>query len=94
MQHVPVVKNEQGEKLSKQTKAPPLRIDTAEVIRLQLDFAWMHLELHMPQSWLARVQGCWRRLRQQPVKADALGPMPQPITDYTFGPSPGHGLKR
>lgn len=94
VQHVPVVKNEQGEKLSKQTKAPPLRIDSAEVIRLQLDFAWMHLELHMPQSWLARVRGCWLRLRQQPVKIDALSLEPRPISDHAFGPSSGHSHKR
>ncbi|MBU3724038.1 MAG: tRNA glutamyl-Q(34) synthetase GluQRS [Burkholderiaceae bacterium] len=68
VQHVPVVKNDQGEKLSKQTKAPPLRIDSAEVIQLQLDFAWSYLEFHMPPSWLARVEGCWARLRQQPIK--------------------------
>ena len=62
VQHVPVVKNELGEKLSKQTKALPLRTDSAEVIRLQLEFAWSHLEFHMPQGWIARVKGSWSRL--------------------------------
>lgn len=68
VQHVPVVKNELGEKLSKQTKALPLRTDNAEVIRLQLEFAWSHLEFHMPQGWIARVQGSWSRLHQQPIQ--------------------------
>jgi hypothetical protein len=38
------------------------------VIRLQLEFAWSHLEFHMPQGWIARVQGSWSRLRQQPIR--------------------------
>lgn len=90
VQHVPVVKNDQGEKLSKQTKAPPLRIDNAEVIALQLDFAWTHLELHMPPNWLARVKGSWLRLRQQPIKADTAHPAQHITTDASW---PGPAIK-
>ena len=68
VQHVPVVKNDQGEKLSKQTKAPPLRTDSQEVIRLQLEFAWSHLEFQMPRGWIARVSGSWKRLLRQPIR--------------------------
>ena len=59
--HVPVVRNDQGEKLSKQTLAMPLRTDNSETIRLQLECAWSHLELTMPIRWIARVRPMWRR---------------------------------
>lgn len=59
--HVPVVRNDQGEKLSKQTLALPLRTDNSETIRLQLECAWSHLELTMPIRWLARVRPMWQR---------------------------------
>jgi glutamyl-Q tRNA(Asp) synthetase len=72
VQHVPIVKNEQGEKLSKQTLAPALRIDEPEKIRMQLEFAWSHLELMMNQRWLARVRPTWERLIRQ--RRDRLGP--------------------
>jgi glutamyl-Q tRNA(Asp) synthetase len=65
VQHVPIVKNDQGEKLSKQTLAPALRIDDPEKIRMQLEFAWSHLELMMNQRWLARVRPTWERLIRQ-----------------------------
>lgn len=63
--HVPVVKNEQGEKLSKQTKAMPLRTDNAGTIRLQLECAWSHLELTMSARWIARVRPIYDRLARQ-----------------------------
>lgn len=65
MQHVPIVKNDLGEKLSKQTLAPSLRIDEPERIRMQLGFAWSHLELMMNVRWLARVRPTWERLYRQ-----------------------------
>lgn len=65
VQHVPIVKNEQGEKLSKQTLAPALRIDEPEKIRMQLEFAWSHLELMMNVRWVARVRPTWERLIRQ-----------------------------
>lgn len=61
LMHVPVVRNDQGEKLSKQTLALPLRTDNSETIRLQLECAWSHLELTMPMRWIARVRPMWRR---------------------------------
>jgi glutamyl-Q tRNA(Asp) synthetase len=64
--HVPVVKNEQGEKLSKQTKAMPLRTDNAATIALQLECAWSHLELTMPARWIERVRAAYLRLLRQP----------------------------
>lgn len=64
--HVPVVKNEQGEKLSKQTKAMPLRTDDEKIISLQLECAWSHLELHMSARWVARVRPIYLRLAMQP----------------------------
>lgn len=65
--HVPVVRNEQGEKLSKQTRAPSLRTDHEDIIGLQLDLAWSHLEISMPMGWLERVRGVWQKLRLQPL---------------------------
>ena len=61
LMHVPVVRNDHGEKLSKQTLALPLRTDNRETIRLQLECAWSHLELTMPIRWIARVRPVWRR---------------------------------
>lgn len=63
--HVPVVRNDLGEKLSKQTLAMPLRTDNAETIRLQLECAWSHLELTMPIGWVERVRGVSGLLRQK-----------------------------
>lgn len=63
--HVPVVRNEQGEKLSKQTKAPMLRTDSPELIALQLQCAYSHLQLVMNPRWVARVDAAWQRLLQQ-----------------------------
>lgn len=65
VQHVPIVKNDLGEKLSKQTMAPALRINDAEKIRMQLEFAWSHLELMMNVRWVARVRPTWERLIRQ-----------------------------
>lgn len=59
--HVPVVRNEGGEKLSKQTQAPPLRVDNPDSIRMQLECAWSHLELTMPTGWINRVRPMWHR---------------------------------
>lgn len=64
--HVPVVKNDQGEKLSKQTKAMPLRTDDEKIISLQLECAWSHLELHMSPRWVARMRPIYLRLARQP----------------------------
>lgn len=72
VQHVPIVKNELGEKLSKQTLAPALRIDEPEKIRLQLECAWSHLELMMNVRWVARVRPTWERLIRQ--RRDYHGP--------------------
>lgn len=65
--HVPVVRNEQGEKLSKQTRAPALRTDSVDIIRMQLDLAWSHLEITMAIGWIERVRGVWQQLRIQPL---------------------------
>lgn len=59
--HVPVIRNEAGEKLSKQTQAPPLRVDNSDTIRMQLECAWSHLELTMPMGWIVRVRPMWHR---------------------------------
>lgn len=63
--HVPVVKNDLGDKLSKQTKAMPLRTDTSKIIHLQLECAWSHLELHMSARWVERVRAIYQRLARQ-----------------------------
>ena len=63
--HVPVVRNELGDKLSKQTLAPPLRTDDADMIRMQIECAWSHLELTMAIGWVARVRGVAKRLIQE-----------------------------
>lgn len=67
--HVPVVKNEQGEKLSKQTKAMPLRTDTEKIISLQLECAWSHLEVTMSPRWISRVRPIYLRLARQKKQA-------------------------
>ncbi len=69
--HVPVVRNEQGEKLSKQALALPLRIDDADMIRMQIECAWSHLELNMAMGWIARVGGVARRLIQELKRASS-----------------------
>ncbi len=53
-QHVPLVVNGQGQKLSKQTKAKALLTDEKSV-RLQLKQATEHLEKTMPSVWLDAV---------------------------------------
>ncbi len=53
-QHIPVVVNDVGQKLSKQTQAPALKTDEASVKR-QLGQAADHLKRTMPSSWLERV---------------------------------------
>ncbi len=63
--HVPVVKNDQGDKLSKQTLAPALRVSDPEKITMQLEFAWSHLELMMNVRWVERVRPTWERLIRQ-----------------------------
>lgn len=53
-QHVPVVMNDIGQKLSKQTQAPALKTDESSVKR-QLRQAADHLKRTMPSAWLERV---------------------------------------
>jgi glutamyl-Q tRNA(Asp) synthetase len=60
--HVPIVRNEAGEKLSKQTRAQSLRTDNNETVRMQLECAWSHLELTMPPGWVTRVRPACERL--------------------------------
>lgn len=69
--HVPVVRNELGEKLSKQSLALPLRTDDADMIRMQIECAWSHLELNMAIGWIARVGGVARRLIQELKRASS-----------------------
>lgn len=54
--HVPVVRNHAGEKLSKQTQAASLEIDSATRIRDQLIAADAHLRSVMPQEWLKQTR--------------------------------------
>lgn len=65
LMHVPVVRNELGEKLSKQTKAPMIRTDDPDVIRMQIECAWSHLQLTMNTRWLARTQAAFERLLKE-----------------------------
>lgn len=74
--HVPVVRNELGEKLSKQTLAPPLRTDDADMIRMQIECAWSHLELTMTIGWVARVRGVAKRLIQELRRAPTPPALP------------------
>ncbi|MGA1093325.1 MAG: tRNA glutamyl-Q(34) synthetase GluQRS [Burkholderiaceae bacterium] len=53
-QHVPLVVNDQGQKLSKQTQAKALLTDERNV-GLQLKEASTHLKRTMPAQWLERV---------------------------------------
>ncbi len=69
--HVPVVRNDHGEKLSKQSLALPLRTDDADMIRMQIECAWSHLELNMGMGWIARVGGVARRLIQELKRASS-----------------------
>jgi glutamyl-Q tRNA(Asp) synthetase len=57
--HVPVVRNPAGEKLSKQTKAAPLSIETP---RENLQRAWDHLQVNMPADWVLQVTPAFRAL--------------------------------
>ena len=57
--HVPVLRNQAGEKLSKQTKAPAIDCERAAE---NLQRAWDHLQQHMPASWLASVEPAFHRL--------------------------------
>jgi glutamyl-Q tRNA(Asp) synthetase len=57
--HVPVLRNQAGEKLSKQTKATALRSETAVQNLLQ---AWDHLQQQMPASWVGQVQSTFDQL--------------------------------
>jgi glutamyl-Q tRNA(Asp) synthetase len=50
--HVPVIRNAAGEKLSKQTKATPVAIDTP---RENLQQAWDYLQASMPADWTLAV---------------------------------------
>jgi glutamyl-Q tRNA(Asp) synthetase len=66
--HIPVVRNDLGEKLSKQSLAPAVRTDHPEICRLQLECAWSHLELHMPIGWIARMRAPFERQLIEPLK--------------------------
>jgi glutamyl-Q tRNA(Asp) synthetase len=57
--HVPVVRNTAGEKLSKQTKATPVDIQTP---RENLQKAWDHLQANMPADWTREVTPAFRAL--------------------------------
>ena len=50
--HIPVMRNAAGEKLSKQTKATPVAIETPHE---NLQKAWDHLQAHMPADWTREV---------------------------------------
>jgi glutamyl-Q tRNA(Asp) synthetase len=66
--HLPIVINETGEKLSKQTNAPPLKTDTKENVLRELNAAAQHLgvwvsEPHHKKSlndWLTQAVCCWK----------------------------------
>jgi glutamyl-Q tRNA(Asp) synthetase len=67
--HLPIVINETGEKLSKQTNAPPLKTDTKENVLRELNTAAQHLgiwvsELHYKKSlddWLTQAMHLWKK---------------------------------
>ena len=63
--HVPVMRNRDGEKLSKQTCSPAARIDSAEVIARQLQTAWTHLETHLPMEWVSAARPWMVHLEEQ-----------------------------
>lgn len=54
--HVPVVRHEHGEKLSKQTQAPAIATSPTEKVFQQLTDAWAHLSAHMPADWAQRAE--------------------------------------
>jgi glutamyl-Q tRNA(Asp) synthetase len=54
--HVPVIRNRDGEKLSKQTRAPAVRIDSPHAVAQQLQAAWQHLQTQMPEAWVKQVR--------------------------------------
>lgn len=60
--HVPVIRNAAGEKLSKQTKATPVAIDTP---RENLQQAWSHLLQHMSSDWVLEVTPAFKALLNQ-----------------------------
>ena len=57
--HVPVVRNMAGEKLSKQTKATPVAIETPHE---NLQKAWDHLRANMPADWVREVTPAFQAL--------------------------------
>jgi glutamyl-Q tRNA(Asp) synthetase len=57
--HVPVVRNMAGEKLSKQTKATPVDIQTPGE---NLQKAWDHLRANMPADWVLEVTPAFQAL--------------------------------
>ena len=52
--HVPVARNSEGQKLSKQNQAKAL--GSGEKVMSQLKEAWAHLETHMPRAWVEAVE--------------------------------------
>lgn len=59
--HVPVVRNQAGEKLSKQTKAQAIGSDRPID---NLEQAWHHLQQTMERRWVASAQASFERLVQ------------------------------
>jgi glutamyl-Q tRNA(Asp) synthetase len=56
--HVPVARNSEGQKLSKQNQAPA--IGSEGKVMAQLKEAWAHLETHMPRAWIEAVESPMR----------------------------------
>lgn len=52
--HVPVVRNPDGEKLSKQTRAPAIEAHSQKQARENLEACWVHLQQCMPRPALER----------------------------------------